>query len=329
MEPAEIMEAVDIVDYIGRYTELKPIGGGEYRGLSPFTHERTPSFFVNANKQKYYDYSAGGGGGGNVAEFVKQMDHCGFPEAMETLKKYAGITDDGGGILSRRLEADSVAKKFRPKAGAKTAQHTVLPDDIMDNYVWDERALKPWHDEGIDYDVMRRFQVRFDPVSDRIMYPIRDTDGRIINVAGRTLVPDWKDKGLRKYTYMYPLGTLDTIYGLSENADEIKARGEVILAEGAKSVMKLYGWGRRNAAALCTSHLSPAQQAILIKLGAAAIFALDAEVDPQKDANIMKLRPYIPVYTLTNWDKILGEKDAPVDKGKEVFETLYEKRVRL
>ena len=93
--------------------------------------------------------------------------------------------------------------------------------------------------------------------------------------------------------------------------------------------MKLYGWGVDNAVAICTSHLNPFQKAILIKLGCEVTFALDAEVDVRQDANVRKLLPYLNVYTLYNWDGLLGDKDAPVDKGKEVFNTLYEKRIKL
>lgn len=327
MEPAEIMSAVDIVEYIQRYTELKPIGGGEYKGLSPFTSERTPSFFVNANKQKFFDYSGGSGYGGNIAEFVKRMNNCTFPEAINILKAYAGIDDSDMPV--NRLAADSVAKRFRRSADKSIVSHTYLPDNVMDGYVWDEEKLKPWFDEGISYDVMRKFQVRFDPPSNRIVYPIRDMDGRVINVAGRTLVPDWKELGLRKYTYMYALGTLDTLCCYWENRKAIAEKKEIIVVEGAKSVMKLCGWGYENAAAICTSHLNSAQQGLLIKLGCSVVFALDAEVNVRQDSNILKLRSYTQVYTLENWDKLLGEKDAPVDKGKEVFETLYNKRTKL
>lgn len=329
MEPQDVMDAVDIVDYIGQYTELKPIGGGEYKGLSPFNNERTPSFFVNADKQRFYDYSAGGGRGGNVAEFVKCIEGCGFMEAIDILRRYAGITDDTAGLLPRRLNAESVAKKYRHATEKPAPVHQILPDDIMDNYVWDEEKLKPWHDEDISWEAMRKFQVRYDPVSNRIMYPIRDMNGRVINVAGRTLVADYKERGLRKYTYIYPLGTLDTLCCYWENRAEIAEKKEIIIFEGAKSVMKCSGWGINNAAAICTSHLNPAQFAILVKLGVSAVFALDAEVDVRQDPNVMKLLPFIPVYEIRNWDKLLDDKDAPVDKGEEVFEVLYRNRVRL
>lgn len=75
-------------------------------------------------------------------------------------------------------------------------------------------------------------------------YPNKDIDGNIISVCGRTLDPDYKEKKIRKYTYFQSIGYLGTIYGLYDNMSAIREQGEVILFEGAKSVMMADGWGR-------------------------------------------------------------------------------------
>lgn len=74
-----------------------------------------------------------------------------------------------------------------------------------------------WEEEGISHQSMDKFQVRYDPLSNRLVFPIRNPNGDIINICGRTLDPAYKEKKLRKYTYFQPMGTLDTIYGLWEN----------------------------------------------------------------------------------------------------------------
>lgn len=176
---------------------------------------------------------------------------------------------------------------------------------------------------------MRFFKVRFDPYSNRIVYPIKNIDGKIINVGGRTIDPEFKEKKLRKYTYFMPLGTLDTIYGLSDNKEEILKKREIILFEGAKSVMVAHGWGVRNTGAVLTSHLNPNQFQILIKLGVRVVFAFDADVDIRNDVNIKRLLPYAQVEWIRNKNGLLDDKDAPVDKGRDVFMKLYEERVRL
>ena len=60
-----------------------------------------------------------------------------------------------------------------------------------------------------------------DIFSDRIVYPIRNPDGTIVNIGGRTLDPDWKEKKLRKYCYFHSWGTMQTIYGYAENLKDI------------------------------------------------------------------------------------------------------------
>ena len=122
---------------------------------------------------------------------------------------------------------------------------------------------------------------------------------------------------------------MDIIYGLHENLGTIQKQKEIILFEGAKSVLIADGWGIQNCGALLTSHLNPGQMKILAKLGVRAVFALDRDVDVSKDKNIRKLTNYIHVETIRDTGHLLDEKDSPVDKGEEVFRKLYEQRTRL
>ena len=90
----------------------------------------------------------------------------------------------------------------------------------------------------------------YDSFSDRLVYPIRNPDGKIVNIGGRTLDPHWKEKGLRKYTYFMSWGELKTIYGLAENRDAILQKGEIILFEGCKSVLLADTYGIHNTGAI-------------------------------------------------------------------------------
>lgn len=78
-----------------------------------------------------------------------------------------------------------------------------------------------------------------------------------------------------------------------------------------------------------TSHLNPLQLRILIKLGVKVVFALDEDVDIADDANIAKLKRFVKIEKVVNVDKLLSEKMSPVDMGKEVWQTLYERRVPI
>lgn len=323
---SELVECVNIVDYISQYVDLEE-RGGEWWGLSPFTNEKTPSFSVNAELNRFYCFSSGRGG--DLLQFIQLYHKCSFGKAIKLLQEYAGID---GEITTRtaRMQATDIAKKFassnrivKPGSGIK------LPEDYMDKYEWREDKFQSWLDEGITLDALKFFQVRYDAFSDRIVHPIRNMNGDIINVCGRTLDPDYKAKKLRKYTYFKPLGTLDTIYGAFENREDIQKKKEIVLFEGAKSVMKARGWGIRNCGAVLTSHVNDAQFAILIKMGVRVVFALDADVDVREDRNVMRLKSYTNVSWVTDWEGLLEPKDSPVDKGEDIFKHLYEQRIKF
>ncbi|MBQ8619086.1 MAG: hypothetical protein IJ418_16440 [Clostridia bacterium] len=329
MEVSDIIDAVDMEEYISQFCDLEE-RGGELWGLSPFKDENTPSFSVNLEKKFWYDFSAGCGG--NLLDFVMRYHDVNLIKAIDILKKYANITDDGKTV--GKMQAARIAKKFRSTARPnRVSRASILDPNYMERFELRKEKLKLWLDEGISWDAMMRFGVRYDAFDNRIVYPVKTYDGDIISVCGRTCDPDYKAKRMRKYTYFQSLGTIDTLFGFSDNKEDIMTKKEIILFEGAKSVMMAYGWGIKNTAAILTSHLSPNQFNFLVKLGnlkgVRIVFALDAEVDITKDENIMRLASYARVEWIKNFDNLLEDKDSPVDKGQEVFNTLYSRRQKL
>jgi len=327
MELTEMLQQINIVDYISQYVDLEK-RGDEWWGLSCFTNEKTPSFSVREDPPVFYDYSSGIGG--NLYTFVRYYNKVDGRKAVEILEKYSGI--DASSLESgQKLSATAACKKYLPKKRTeKKINPKFLPDDYMLRYVTDPAKLQIWRDEGISDLSMAKFCVRYDPFSDRIVYPVRDLDGRIVNVCGRTLDPLFKEHNQKKYCYFFPWnGALCTIYGLFENKSEILKKREVILFEGCKSVLKADTWGIGNTAAILTSHLSPYQMTELAKLGCTVVFALDKDVDIRKDHNINKLKQYVNVQYIFDKDNMLDEKDSPVDKGEAVFRELYANRISL
>lgn len=323
MELSELIESIDILDYISQYTEFTE-KNGEYWALSPFKEENTPSFSVRRETNTFYDFSSGIGG--NVLTFVRYYDKCGYKEAIGTLEKYVG----GNGLATRhkRLAAAEVAKRFAPPPKAsKQTKPTVLPDDYMERYERRAEKLSVWTQEGISEASLERFQVRYDSFSNRLVYPIRNPDGKIVNVGGRTLDKGWKEKKLRKYTYFMSWGELKTIYGFAENLEYIKEQGEIILFEGCKSVLLTDTWGIHNTGAILTSHLNPNQMKLLINLGCRVVFALDKDVSIRQDHNISRLKQFVNVEYIWDGTGLLDDKDAPVDKGLDVWKKLYEGRL--
>ena len=227
------------------------------------------------------------------------------------------------------MAATLICKRFKPqKTQKKTGAGTIYPENCMEKYEKREDKLAVWENEGISKESLEKYQVYYDSFSDRLVYPIRNISGKIVNIGGRTLDPEWKEKKLRKYTYFSGWGEMDVIYGLFENMDAILSAHEVILFEGCKSVLLANTWGIHNTGALLTSHLNPQQLKILVRLGVRVVFALDKDVRVRDDHNISKLKQYVNTFYLWDREDLLDEKDAPVDKGQEVFKRLYEQRIR-
>lgn len=325
MDLIELIKSVNIVEYISQYVDLKQ-KGEEWWALSPFKAEKTPSFSVREDPPQFFDYSSGIGG--NLYTFIRYYHKVSPREAVEILKEYAGVTGEMA-APREKMAATLTCKKFAAKSfPKKESKGVVLQPNHMDRYEYREDKLAVWEAEGISKESMRKFGVLYDSFSNRLVYTVKNIRGDIVNVGGRTLDQDWKEKGQRKYNYFYQWGTLDTIYGVSDNMESIKQAGEIILFEGCKSVLIADSWGIHNCGAILTSHLNPNQMKILAKLGCRVVFALDKDVRIRDDHNIEKLRSYVNVEYI--WDKadLLDDKDSPVDKGEEVFRRLYAERIR-
>lgn len=326
LELKELIQSVDIVEYISQFVDLT-LKGEEFWGLSPFKDEKTPSFSVKKDPPFFYDYSSGIGG--NLYRFVKEYHRCSNREAVDIIKQFAGYEGEVS-VRDGKMAATLDCKRFmRPKTATKQSNATVLPDDYMQRYEKREDKLAIWEQEGISRETLDKFQVYYDGFSNRLVYPIRDLNGKIVNIGGRALDPEWKEKDMRKYTYFFSWGTIATLYGLSENMEAIKQAKEIIVFEGCKSVLIANTWGIRNCAALLTSHLNPNQMKILAKLGCRVVFALDKDVDIRNDRNIGRLKNYVNCEYLYDKKNLLGEKDSPVDRGSEVFKELYDDRQRV
>lgn len=325
MDISELISSIDIVDYISQFVDLEE-RNGEYWGLSCFKEEKTPSFSVRKDPPVFYDYSSGIGG--NVITFTKHYYKCSGYHAVDILKKFAGL--EGEAIqVTKKLEATTVCKKYsQRKPSQKESKCSILPNDVMNRYEKKNEKLKVWEDEGISRASLDKFQVFYDSFSDRLVYPIRDINGKIVNIGGRTLDPLWKEKKQRKYTYFYSWGSMNVVYGLAENMEHILKAREVILFEGCKSVLLADSWGIHNTGALLTSHLSANQLKLLVGLGCRVVFALDKGVDIRKDHNIDRLKDYVTVEFINDRHELLEDKDSPVDRGNEVFAKLYNERLR-
>ena len=321
----DVTEAVDAVEYIARYIDLEE-KNGEFFGLCPFHKDINPSFSITPETQLWYCF--GCHKGGTVIDFVKEYNHCSYHHAIEILAEYAKL-DTAYPTQPRHLDSARVMRQYTHQTKEKTATYKILPDDVMMRYESVGREGDVWRKEGIGNEVMRKYQVRYDRYANRLVFPIRNPQGQIISISGRTLDPHWKEKGLRKYDYYTSLGRMDTLFGLYENRDTILQRGEIIIFEGAKSVFKAEQWGYSNAVASLTSRVNQYQMKLLIGLSARVVIAFDSEVNARSLDFVKTLRHFLPIEAVINREHLLPDKASPVDVTKEVWEYLYGKRVVL
>lgn len=325
MDVAALIDNVSLLDYVSQYVDMNQ-DGEEWFGVCPFHKDNDPSFSISPNKNPLVYYCFGCGATGTVLTFIQKYHSVNFKTALRMAADFAGINEEI--TATNTSNVLKMMRQFAPVNGVKkNLDHLVLASDCMDQYDANAQVLSIWKDEGITAEAMREFNVRYDWKNERIVYPVRMPNGNIISVAGRTIHEDYKERGLRKYTYYQKISQMDTLIGMYENINDIREKCEVVVVEGVKSVLKLWSWGYP-AVALSTSHLNEYQTKLLIQIGADIVFALDKGIDVRKDKNASKLRQFCRVYVIEDDDGLLCDKDAPVDRGRDAFEKMYKERRR-
>src|SRR3954463_7325961 len=214
----ELKARLPVSEVVGRRVKLKK-SGREWKGLSPFQQEKTPSFFVNDEKQAWVDFSSGLNG--NIFDFVMKTGGGSFPEAVERLAAMAGMalpaaTPDAARHEQRRKTlydvmelaakffADTLASRFGAKARGYLADRAISPATQLQfriGYAPPERfALKEFLGaQGIPTEDMveagllnggEDIPVPYDKFRDRVMFPITDVRNRVIAFGGRALEKD-------------------------------------------------------------------------------------------------------------------------------------------
>lgn len=320
----ELINAVDLSGYISRYTELK-WKNGELWGISPISHHDTdPSLSVRPDENVYCDFSSGSRG--NILNFIMDFHRVDFRRAVQMLKEYANVSEDitDTGVLPILKEL----RRYRQRNDPAKGPHRILDESELAKYAVQDFPW--WEDEGIDGSVAMMWGCGYDRQKDSITIPVRDNDGRLINILYRNMNPLRKEIGLPKYIYRDKLGTLDFLWGWHAGIEDMRRENAVLLFEGAKSVIKSHLFGHPNAAALMTSHLGDEQMKLLAKEGFDCWLLLDKDQQhPERDDNIRRLKRFCRVYVCKDEGDLLGEKDSPVDCGMETFEKILSEGRRV
>lgn len=325
----EINNGVDLLEYIGQQIPLKKRGNDEYFGHCPLHTDITPSLSVTPKVNKFYCFSCGRGGG--IINYLMDFEGMRFDEAVEKAARLASID------LSKMCRSDTVIflKKLHKWALQKSEpfEHEILPYSEYAKYKRDK--VSEWLEEGIQQEVLDEFDVRIDEDGNRIVYPVYDINGNLINIKARTRYKDYKDMRIPKYINYHQIGVMDYLQSLNMTLPYVREKNEVVIFESVKSVMKAYGWGYKNCASAEKHTLTPEQILLLARLHVDVVFAYDSDISyrqPDVKANIDKLKSITNVYVINDSKHLLGgaeAKNSPADCGKDVWEELYETKRKV
>ena len=291
----DLLSRTDIVEVIGTRVELKR-AGKEYKGLSPFTNEKSPSFFVSPAKQMFFCFSSGKNG--TAINFLMENDRLSFVEAVEELAKRAGVQvpREGGQseqlVLEGPLDALAAAERFY-RTQLRSHQPAIeylkkrgLGGDTAKLFgigfapeSWDALArLFPDPEYALTAGLLiqRDSGGAYDRFRNRVMFPIRDTRGRVIAFGGRTLANDPAKYLNSPETPLFHKGR--NLFGLYEAKQSSKADLPFLMVvEGYMDVVMLAHHGIRNAVATLGTATTRDHLSLLFKSTPRVVFCFDGD----------------------------------------------------
>jgi DNA primase len=286
----KVYDAIRIEEVIGDFVQLKRAGSG-YKGLSPFTNERTPSFSVSPSKQIWKDFSSGKGG--NAIAFLMEHEHFSYIEAIRYLAKKYNIELEETELNDEEKEkanekeklflANDFARDFFQQSlleseegkaiGMTYFKERAFTDETIKifqlGYAIDQRsaftdtALK----KGIKLEALEKTgltivdeqQHKLDRFRGRVIFPILSMSGRVLGFGGRILSTE---KKLAKYlnspeSEIYHKSNI--LYGLFQAKSFISKEDNCYLVEGYADVIQLYQRGIKNTVASSGTALTQEQ----------------------------------------------------------------------
>ncbi len=305
----QVRAAVDLVDVIGEYVQLKK-SGRAFLGLCPFHSEKTPSFNVNAERQFFHCF--GCGAGGDVFSFLMKMEQLTFPEALHKLAERAGIALP----QSQKEEEppEQTAKQVMYEAHQLVAK---LYHYILTETPYGTEAMKYLRTRGLSPQTIAEFQVGFAPDSwdfvtqflqkrhfsldlmveagllaksdsgkifdrfrGRVMFPIHNSQGSVIGFGGRSL-----DGSHPKYMNS-PESSLfnksSTLFNLHRARPYIRKRKQAILLEGYVDVVSAWQAGFHQVVATLGTALTEQQAKILKRNVDSVVVCYDGDAAGQE-----------------------------------------------
>ncbi len=293
-----IFSAARVEEVIGDFVQLKK-SGSNYKALSPFSDEKTPSFMVSPSKQIWKDFSSGKGG--NVVSFLMEIEQFSYPEALRYLaqKYHIEIEED------RKENSEEWKEEKKHRDVLFKIQE--IANDFFQEQLWESEegkniGLSYFKERGFREDIIKKFQLGYSPIQkdaftqfalnkgyseklleesgltvvrenykadrfrERVMFPIFSYSGRVLGFGGRILK---NEKKTAKYlnspeTEIYHKSKI--LYGLFQAKQTIIKKDVCYLVEGYTDVISMFQSGIENVVSSSGTALTPDQIKLVKRL---------------------------------------------------------------
>ncbi|PVW17089.1 DNA primase [Marixanthomonas spongiae] len=298
-----VFDTARVEEVIGDFVQLKK-SGSNFKGLSPFTDERTPSFMVSPVKQIWKDFSSGKGG--NVVAFLMEHEHFTYPEAIKYLAKKYGIeieetqqTDEQKKQANERESlylVSEFAKEYFKHVLFKTEEGKAIGLSYFKERGFTEQTIKKFDlgfspdswDAFTNHAIKKRYKLdylektgltivkddtstgtatkMFDRFKGRVMFPIRSMSGRTLGFGGRILTNDKKAAKYLNSPESDIYHKSKVLYGIYHAKQSIAKEDNCYLVEGYTDVIQFHQTGIENVVSSSGTALTPEQIRLVNRL---------------------------------------------------------------
>ncbi|MFT6829734.1 MAG: DNA primase [Candidatus Paceibacteria bacterium] len=296
-----IKDKLNILDVVSSYVKLEK-AGKTYKGKSPFTNEKTPSFFVSPEKGFFYCFSSGKGG--DMFTFVQDIERVEFKDALVILAEKAGVdlgtfsVEDQSQEQLRYKILDDITKWYEVHLRKNSdVVNYLLGRGLTKDTIIEFRvgfALDDWRDcynylksrkyadadvEAVGMIIKKEGSGHYDRFRSRVMFPLFDSRGRVVGFSGRIFTDDPEQQGA-KYINS-PEGPLfdksKVLYGYHTAKTAMAKAGSCILVEGQLDVLMAQQAGYVNTVAISGTGLTDDHITMIKRFTDTILLALDSD----------------------------------------------------
>ena len=357
-ENLSIEEVFDLVSELGG----EPIMGNGLFTARTICHNSdltnaSHKLYYYSNTRLFHCYAGCGDASVDIYDLVLRVNktagiqNFSLPRAIAFVARYFGYTAETFNFEDNQEASEDwqIINNFKRNKEKNQPQ-------IVELKTYDNKVLRylphphiiPWEAEEITFDIMESRGICYDPMNEGIVIPHYDIDGNLIGIRERTLIKEnevygkYRPAVINGKMYNHPLGF--SLYNLNNSKKAISIFKKAIVFEGEKSCLKYasyFGKDSDISVACCGSNLINYQVKLLLSLGVKEIIiALDKQFQKIGDNEwqkwVIKLKTlynkygnYVLISFVFDKENLLEYKDSPIDKGKDIFLKLYQKRIIL